>query len=58
MLPIGEAGSTHEPVGAVVLRVGAEARPEVSKSMLRELASIIAEDIRTTIAPVGFSEGD
>jgi tetratricopeptide (TPR) repeat protein len=53
MLPIGETGS-H--TGAVVLRAGSETRPEVSKTMLRELASIIAEDIRTTLAPTGFSE--
>jgi hypothetical protein len=39
-----------------VLRAGSETRPEVSKTMLRELATIIAEDIRTTIAPVGFSD--
>jgi len=56
MLPIGEGGSTTELVGAVVLRAGSETRPEVSKTMLRELAIIIAEDIRTTIAPVGFSD--
>jgi tetratricopeptide (TPR) repeat protein len=56
MLPIGEAGSLAELVGAVVLRAGSETRPEVSKTMLRELATIIAEDIRTTIAPIGFSD--
>jgi len=56
MLPIVENGPTTELVGAVVLRAGSETRPEVSKTMLRELAVIIAEDIRTTIAPVGFSD--
>jgi tetratricopeptide (TPR) repeat protein len=56
MLPIGKGGSTIELVGAVVLRTGSETRLEVSKTMLRELATIIAEDIRTTIAPVGFSD--
>jgi hypothetical protein len=56
MLPIGEDGLTHNLVGAVVLRAGREALPEVSKTMLRELASIIAEDIRTTLAPGSTSE--
>jgi hypothetical protein len=56
MLPIGEGGSTTELVGAVVLRAGSETRPEVSKTMLSELAIIIAEDIRTTIAPSAFSD--
>jgi len=56
MLPLSESGSTTELVGAVVLRAGSETRPEVSKTMLRELAIIIAEDIRTTIAPVGYSD--
>jgi hypothetical protein len=56
MLPIGEGGGTDEIVGAVVLRAGSETRPDVSRTMLRELASIIAEDIRTTIAPIGTSD--
>ncbi|HET8934445.1 MAG TPA: protein kinase [Polyangiales bacterium] len=56
MLPIGDGGGTEALVGAVVLRAGSETRPEVSRTMLRELASIIAEDIRTTIAPTGTSE--
>jgi len=52
MLSIGEGGGTE----ALVLRASSETRPEVSRTMLRELASIIAEDIRITVAPTGTSE--
>ena len=56
MLPIAAGGALIELAGAVVLRTGSETRPEVSKTMLRELSDLIAEDIRATSSPSGLSE--
>lgn len=46
MLPLGNSLASR-PAGAVVLRPGREALPEVTETMLAELAAILAEDIRT-----------